>query len=104
MSDLIPLRLCKLDHLLGEFHVGLCAAAARRVVDDGTPVDGGLRELHAPRDDGPEDMPREVGSYLVRDLRREAGPRVVHGEHDPEHLQCRVEHSPNEGQGGGELG
>ncbi len=45
-----------------------------------------------------------MSSDLVGDLCGETGPPVVHGEHNAEHLQGRVEHSPNEGQRGAELG
>ncbi len=103
MSDLIPLRLCKFDHLLRQFHVGLCPPAPRRVVDHRLPVDGGLREPDSPRDDGLEDVPREVGSDLVGDLRREARPRVVHCEDDAERAKGRVEHLPHELQSAPEL-
>jgi len=45
-----------------------------------------------------EHPPREVLPHLIRHLGRQAGPRVVHGEHDPEQLQVRIEHPAQEFQ------
>jgi hypothetical protein len=87
-----------LDHLSRQGQVGLCPPALWRILDYRLPVDGRLRQPYTPRDDGPKNSALEVLGDLVRDLRREPRPRVVHSEHNPEHVEIRVEHPPQQAQ------
>jgi hypothetical protein len=97
------MRFSICDHLSCQVLVGLRTAALRSIDADGLPVDRGLGQPDAPRDDRPEDPAGEVLPDLVGDLGGEPRPGVVHGEHHAEDIEPRVEHLAQEAQGAGQL-
>src|SRR3990172_11890544 len=79
-----------------EIEVRERAARPEIVEHDRLAVARRFGQAHVARDDGVEDLAREVAVDLVADLEREARPAVEHPHYDFLHIEPRVEAPPGE--------
>src|SRR6266567_4928800 len=94
-----PYRLATRHRLARKLGIRTCAARPRVVQRDGQSVARSLGEAHAARDDGVEDGPIHMAAHLGRNLKRESGASVVHGQHDTIDLQTAVQTLADEADG-----